>query len=107
MNYSEINNIKLKPLENKYLQKISTTNKLPPIQYTKPPKTLLTNGKPSYPTEYYNKTPNTKITLEKYKNYNKIQDKRLLNSDKYQNKNYVRKGVFYVINQKYSNINLR
>ena len=87
MNYSEINNIKLKPLENKYLPNHPTNYKLPPIQFNKHTKTLLTNGNPSYPTEYYNKTPNTKITLEKYKNYNKIQDKRLLNSDKYHNKN--------------------
>lgn len=92
------NNIRLKPLEN---------NKLPPIHYNKNTKTLLTNGRPSYPTEFYNKTPNTKIILDKYSNFNKIQDKKLLNSDKYYNKNYVRKGVFYVINQKYSNLNLR
>jgi hypothetical protein len=76
--------------------------KLPPINYNKITKTVLSDGTACYPTDYFHNHISKEDILHKYTNYNKIQSDRLLKYDRYNNVNYIRKGVFYVKNHKYT-----
>lgn len=68
------------------------------------PKVCQTNGELCYPTRYFSSIGTNKQNLDLYPIFNKKQEKSEVKTDLFKNPNYVRKGVFYVHNYRYSNV---
>ena len=68
------------------------------------PKVCQTNGELCYPTRYFSSFGTVKQNLDKFPIFNSKQVRLEVKEDLFKNPNYVRKGIFYVHNYKYSNI---
>jgi hypothetical protein len=80
---------------------------LPPFKINKFTKTVASDGRVVYPIDYFNNKITTETNLSRHKQYNKIQADRVIEYDKHLNVNYIRRGVFYVKNYKYSAFSIK
>ena len=89
------------------LPPISHNSKTPISNYSNFSKTVLSDGSALYPIDYFNSKISTPENLSKYSQFNNIQANKFIKHDKYHNVNYLRKGVFYVKNHKYTEFNIK